>query len=124
MCPTWGVWDAGGDDDAFYSPKSSASFSSDASFVSTAENLGRSPFEGEGFGDDLTRASSGPVSACSSQESALKLVGRHIYSVAGSASLLPSPVYTWEKVYEAVQCADACGHRYACAEAVLLRSMR
>ncbi|CAL5220070.1 g2021 [Coccomyxa viridis] len=52
--------DVSGDDDAFYSPKSSASFSSDASFVSSAENLGRSPFEGEGFGDDLTRASSGP----------------------------------------------------------------
>ena len=60
---TWAELHAGGDDDAFYSPKSSASFSSDASFVSTTEQLGRSPFEGEGFGDDLTRASSGMVSA-------------------------------------------------------------
>ena len=50
---------AGGDDDAFYSPKSSASFSSDASFVSTTEHLGRSPFEDD---SDLRRASSGPVS--------------------------------------------------------------
>lgn len=58
----WAELGAGGDDDAFYSPKSSASFSSDASFVSTAENLGRSPFEGECFGDDFTRASSGLVS--------------------------------------------------------------
>ena len=48
---------AGGDDDAFYSPKSSASFSSDASFSSTAEHFGRSPFE-----DDLTRGSNGIVS--------------------------------------------------------------
>lgn len=50
---------AGGDDDAFYSPKSSASFGSDASFVSTTEHLGRSPFEDE---SDLHRASSGLVS--------------------------------------------------------------
>lgn len=50
---------AGGDDDAFYSPKSSASCSSDASFVSTTDQLGRSPFEDD---SDLRRASSGLVS--------------------------------------------------------------
>ncbi|CAK0783609.1 hypothetical protein CVIRNUC_006808 [Coccomyxa viridis] len=52
--------DISGDDDAFYSPKSSASFGSDASFVSTTEHLGRSPFEDE---SDLHRASSGLVGA-------------------------------------------------------------
>lgn len=53
---------AGGDDDAFYSPKSSASFSSDASFGS-ADNLGRSPFDDDG---DMARASSGMVSSLQS----------------------------------------------------------
>ena len=84
VCMTWAELRAGGDDDAFYSPKSSASFSSDASFVSTTEQLGRSPFEGEGFGDDLTRASSGLVSASS-------LPGQTTHDKAVLALCYPSP---------------------------------
>ena len=42
---------AGGDDDAFYSPRSNASFTSDASFSSAADGFARSPsgdLDGEG----------------------------------------------------------------------------
>lgn len=57
---------AGGDDDAFYSPKSNGSFTSDASFSSAAEYLGRSPSEElEGSqnagGADIDREGSGAL---------------------------------------------------------------